>query len=97
MDNAPIELYASSISAMDNGYSINGPLFISGVVKKIGVSIPCRVRLYEKFTGAKLREVATDQNGNYRFDGLSENKYFIVAHDPATQYNAVIQDNVVPK
>ena len=39
-----------------------------------------------------------DENGNYKFAGLSTNlKTFIVAFDTNKQYNAVIQDNVVPK
>jgi hypothetical protein len=74
-----------------------GTKSIRGKVKKIGVAIPCRVRLYEKSTGQKLAEVATDIEGNYEFSKVEQIKCFIVAHDPANQFNAVIQDNVVPK
>ncbi|WP_213064881.1 carboxypeptidase regulatory-like domain-containing protein [Acinetobacter sp. SWBY1] len=74
-----------------------GAKSIRGKVKKIGVAIPCRVRLYEKSTGQKLAEVATDIEGNYEFSKVEQIKCFIVAHDPANQFNAVIQDNVVPK
>lgn len=74
-----------------------GSKSIRGKVKKTGVAIPCRVRLYEKSTGQKLAEVATDAEGNYEFSKIDSVKFFVVAHDPASQFNAVIQDNVVPK
>ncbi|ENX07621.1 carboxypeptidase-like regulatory domain-containing protein [Acinetobacter variabilis] len=70
---------------------------ISGTVLKSSAPIPCRIRLYEKLTGTKLNEVLSDANGNYEFTNLEKSKYFLVAHDPASQFNAVIQDNVVPK
>ena len=39
-----------------------------------------------------------DNDGNYQFLGLSTSlKTFIVAFDQGQQFNAVIQDNVVPK
>lgn len=72
-------------------------LLIRGTVKKIGVSIPCRVRLYEKLSGKMLDETLADNDGNYEFNHLVLTKFFVVAHDPASQFNAVIQDNVVPK
>ena len=76
---------------------LQGKGSIFGIVKKVGVSIPCRVRLYEKSTGLKIDEVLTDDLGRYEFWGLQQIKFFLVAHDPKSQYNAVIQDNVVPK
>lgn len=71
-------------------------LKISGQVTKINISIPCRVRLYEKLTGRLLMETVTDENGNYSFNHLTHVEYFLVAHDPVRQYNAVIQDMVKP-
>lgn len=39
-----------------------------------------------------------DINGQYQFLGLNTDlKTFVVAFDQKQQYNAVIQDNVVPK
>lgn len=70
---------------------------ISGTVLKSSAPIPCRIRLYEKITGEKLSEVLSDVNGGYEFTNLEKSTYFLVAHDPASQFNAVIQDNVVPK
>lgn len=78
--------------------AINGSVSsIRGVVRKLGVNLPCRVRLYEKQTGIKVDEILTDEFGNYVFTNLEKIKFFIIAHDPLSQYNAVIQDNVVPK
>lgn len=64
---------------------------------ELGDNIPCRVRLFEKSTGRLIEDVATDNSGHYEFDHLAKTRFFIVAHHPASQYNAVIQDNVVPK
>lgn len=72
-------------------------LSIKGVVSERNVQIPCRVRLFEKLSGRLIVDQATDQNGNYKFDGLAKTVFFIVAHHPSSQFNAVIQDNVVPK
>ena len=73
------------------------PLVIKGRITEMGSNIPCRVRLFEKSTGRLISDIQTDVNGNYEFRNLSKAKFFIVAHHPASQYNAVIQDNVVPK
>lgn len=72
---------------------------IKGSVKKIGQQYQgATVVLYNK---ANLQPIAVrkpDQNGNYQFLGLNTDlKTFIVAFDQKQQFNAVIQDNVVPK
>ena len=72
---------------------------IQGSVKKLGEQYKeARVILYDK---ANLQPIAVrkpDHNGNYQFLGLNTDlKTFIVAFDNQKQYNAVIQDNVVPK
>ena len=72
-------------------------LSIKGQVKEVGAPIPCRVRLFEKLSGRLIADKLTDKNGFYEFDHLTKTKFFIVAHHPASQFNAVIQDNVVPK
>lgn len=92
----------TNIQCLKN-YSISTPqtfgngLLIRGIIKKLGISMPCRVRLYEKLSGKMVDEIITDQNGSYEFNHLVATKFFIVAHDPVSQYNAIIQDNVVPK
>jgi len=72
---------------------------IKGSVKKLGQNYQnADVVLYNK---ANLQPIAVqkpDGNGNYQFLGLNTNlKTFIVAFDKNQQFNAVTQDNVVPK
>lgn len=72
-------------------------LSVIGTVTEKKVPIPCRVRLFEKLSGRLIAETLTDEQGNYEFDHLTATKFFLVAHHPASTFNAVIQDNVVPK
>lgn len=81
---------------LDNVISNQKGLSIKGQVKEVGVPIPCRVRLFEKLSGRLIADKLTDNAGLYEFDHLTKTKFFIVAHHPLNQYNAVIQDNVVP-
>ena len=72
---------------------------IKGSIKKLGEKYQdATLVLYNK---ANLQPIAVrrpDQNGNYQFLGLNTDlKTFIVAFDKKQQFNAVIQDNVVPK
>lgn len=72
---------------------------ITGSVEKLGEQYKdATVVLYNK---ANLQPIAIrkpDKNGNYKFLGLNTDlKIFIVAFDQKQQFNAVIQDNVVPK
>ena len=75
----------------------SGVYSVSGKVREMGSNIPCRVRLFEKNAGRLISDVETDKDGSYEFNGLSKAKFFIVAHHPQAKFNAVIQDNVVPK
>ena len=72
-------------------------LAIKGQVKELNIPFPCRLRLFERMSGRLISEVMTDQSGNYVFNHLNANKFFIVAHHPLNQFNAVIADLVVPK
>lgn len=72
---------------------------ITGSVKKLGEKYQdATIVLYNK---ANLQPIAIkkpDQNGNYQFLGLNTDlRTYIVAFDQKQQFNAVIQDNVVPK
>ena len=84
-------------SSSDPILTIDVGLAIKGQVKELNIPFPCRLRLFERISGRLISEVMTDQSGNYVFNHLTTNKFFVVAHHPASQYNAVIQDNVVPK
>lgn len=86
-----------SAKSQSINYSQQKGLSIKGQAMKHGVPIPCRVRLYERLTGFLMQDKATDQNGYYEFDHLVSTKYYVTSFDPASQFNAIIQDNVVPK
>lgn len=72
---------------------------IHGSMKKLGQ--PYQETTVALYNRANLQPIAIrkpDQNGNYKFLGLNADlKTFIVAFDKNQQFNAVIQDNVVPK
>lgn len=71
---------------------------IKGKVTKLGFKFPCRVTLLEHMTDRLIAQVLTDNQGNYEFKSLSAGfEFTLIAHDHDRQYNAVIQDNVVPK
>lgn len=74
-----------------------GDLSIKGQVKEKNIPIPCRVRLFERQSGRLISDIETDNIGNYVFNHLTANRFFVVAHHPLNQYNAVIADMVVPK
>ena len=84
-------------SSADPILTIDVGLMIKGQVKELGNNIPCRVRLFEKSTGRLIADVATDEVGNYEFLNLIKTKFFVVAHHPTSQFNAVIQDNIIPE
>ena len=72
---------------------------ISGSTKKLGNTYNhAIVALYNKANLLPIAVCKPDQNGNYQFLGLNTDlKTFVVAFDQKQQYNAVIQDNLVPK
>lgn len=72
-------------------------LSIKGQIKEENVPLPCRVRLFERLSGRLVDEVLTNEQGHYEFLNLVKTKYFVLAHHPLNQFNAVIQDLVVPK
>lgn len=78
-----------------------GPVIasIKGSTKRLGQQYQdASVVLYNKTNLLPIAVRKPDQNGNYQFLGLNTDlKTFIVAFDKKKQFNAVIQDNVVPK
>lgn len=72
---------------------------ISGSVKKLGNQYQdATIVLYNKTNLQPIAIKKPDENGNYKFLGLNTDlKTFVVAFDKNQQFNAVIQDNVVPK
>lgn len=78
-----------------------GPIVskIKGSTKKMGQQYQeAIIVLYNKANLQPLAVRKADMNGNYQFLGLNTDlKTFVVAFDQNQQFNAVIQDNVVPK
>ncbi|WP_180158861.1 hypothetical protein [Acinetobacter sp. YH01026] len=72
---------------------------VAGSIKKLGQQYQdATVVLYNKANLLPIAIRKPDKNGNYQFLGLNTDlKTFIVAFDKKQQFNAVIQDNVVPK
>lgn len=72
---------------------------IQGSVQKLGQQYKdALVVLYNKTNLQPIAMRKPDQNGDYQFLGLNADlKTFIVAFDHRQEFNAVIQDNVVPK
>ena len=72
---------------------------IQGSVKKLGINYQnTKVILYSKIDLLPYAAAQPGRDGNYKFLGLNRDlKTFIVAFDKDQQFNAVIQDNVVPK
>lgn len=78
-----------------------GPIVskIKGSTKKLGQQYQdATILLYNKANFQPIAMKRPDQNGDYQFLGLNTDlKTFIVAFDQNQEFNAVIQDNVVPK
>ncbi len=80
-----------------NLFPFAGDKTIEGRTMELGEAIPARIRLYEKSTGRLISDIASNSNGEYIFKNLAAVSFFTVTHHPKNQFNAVIQDNVVPK
>lgn len=72
---------------------------IKGSTKKLGEKYKnALVVLYSKTNLQPIIVRKPDVNGDYEFLGLNMNlNCFVVGFDDSKQYNAVIQDRVVPK
>lgn len=72
---------------------------VKGSVKKLGQNYQnASVVLYNKANLQPFAIRKPKENGDYSFLGLiTDMKTFVVAFDANKQFNAVIQDNVVPK
>lgn len=72
---------------------------VSGTTVKVPSDIPVarKVRLFEEKSGLLIQEVWSDAAGAYVFNGLSDNYYFITAHDHTLEFNGVIQSHVRPE
>lgn len=87
--------YASQQNVPSNGTVAS----IKGTVKKLGGQYPdAMIMLFNKATYQLINTTQPKDDGSYKFLGLHNGlKTFVVAFDKKQQFNAVIQDNVVPK
>ncbi len=70
---------------------------IEGVVTVNTVPAAKQVRLFDKATGALVAATQSASNGVYAFTGIdAAREYFVVSHDNARQYNAVVSDMITP-
>lgn len=70
---------------------------IKGFLSKQGVPIVGIVQLLSISSGRVIRVSRSKPDGSYEFKGLPKVRYVILSRDQNQQFNAVIQDNVVPK
>lgn len=70
---------------------------ITGMVFELGAPVSRVVNVYSRSNGVLLASTKSDKNGKYKMYLPHDTAYTIVSIDPNKQYNAVIQDNVVPK
>ena len=72
---------------------------IKGVVKKLGANYsPVPVCVFKRSNRQLLWETKSKPDGSYTLRNIAKGlECFVVALDPAGQYNAVIQDKVVAK
>lgn len=75
----------------------NSVFKIKGYLKKQGAPIAGIVQLLSVASGRVIRISKSNSDGSYEFKGLPKGRYIIFARDKNKQFNAVIQDNVVPK
>lgn len=94
-----MRLLISDVKSAQSSFGIQSNIFVSigGKTKKLGAPYSAPVFLFEKHS-LQVRKTLSDKDGNYQFKGVVKGReYFIVSHHPGRQFNAVIQDNVVPK
>jgi len=71
---------------------------IKGSIKKLGANYAFqKVCLYSCANNQLIESTASDKDGNYEFEVYSSAPVYLVALDHQQQFNAAIQDNVVPK
>ncbi|WP_335969836.1 carboxypeptidase regulatory-like domain-containing protein [Acinetobacter bereziniae] len=70
---------------------------IKGVLLKKGIPIIGLVHLFSLSSKRIVKTTRSHDDGSYEFKGLAKTEFILFSRDEARNYNAVIQDNVVPK
>lgn len=82
---------------VDFGVSSIKQNLIAGKILQLGIPVSRQVRAYSRANGALLSSTYSDENGHYKMYLPFDSAYTIVSIDRNKKFNAVIQDNVVPK
>ncbi|WP_141667069.1 carboxypeptidase regulatory-like domain-containing protein [Acinetobacter pseudolwoffii] len=91
------DIYDQYFAALPTAQSERPIRSISGVVTVLSKGLSCKVSLHDRKTRNVLRSTISNIDGSYSFTSLPLGKFFVMALHPVLNYNAVIQDNVVPK
>ena len=70
---------------------------IAGTTFELGRPVSRPVRFYSRANGALLVSTQSNEFGEYKAYLPIDMAYTIISIDPNDRFNAVIQDNVVPK
>ena len=70
---------------------------ISGTVFELGIPVSRDVKVYSRSNGVLLATTTSDESGHYKIYLPYDGAYTVISKDPHKKFNAVIQDNVVPK
>lgn len=96
-----MKIYRKGFFAKNRNTSVspeNTYVSIKGATEKDKSPYPADVFLIDKNTMEIIRHAQSANNGTYQFNGLPiHQEYLLLAIDKLKQFNAVIQDNVVPK
>jgi hypothetical protein len=74
-----------------------GYLKITGTLSRTAIPGQAIIRLYDRKSGKIISATHSSKTGKYAFNNISYATYTVVAIDQNMQYNAVVQDMVVPK
>lgn len=74
-----------------------GVSLVAGATFELGLPVSRKVRVYSHKTGILLAQTQSGTDGKYKLYLPFDSSYTVVAVDSRKIFNAVIQDNVVPK
>lgn len=80
LKNTPIKHYALSL--------------IKGVTTKKGSPISCPVHCHSRLNGQLLSKAQSKQDGSYILFGSNSSANYVVAIDPAEEFNLATEDNI---
>ncbi|WP_263577030.1 hypothetical protein [Acinetobacter pseudolwoffii] len=66
---------------------------IKGITTKEGIPISCPVRVYSRSTGELLSKGISKADGSYLLFGSNQSANYVLAIDPADEFNIAAQDN----